>query len=169
MTIENNPQNIEERDRYKLLAKAQLTALNAQTRAALISACMQDSQANIFNLVSEEPKYVYHCRLDMGGFLYLHFDLFFGPWDWRNDFRVKFTGNGGGLFVAGGVTWGTAWLNMPIEDLMGTDANFNLNAFAQGVNINLTKKDGTPIGSIATGGIGLGAGVSGGAGNFWPA
>jgi hypothetical protein len=80
--------------------------------------------------------------------------------------HLEFFGGFGGIMCGCANTWGTAWLNYDLNTLRKWDANFQANFVGIATNVNLWGMRGEVVGNIATGGIGVVAGVVGGKGHF---
>lgn len=105
-------------------------------------------------------QYKYDMQLSLGSVFFVTVTVDFKN---TNDY---FLGYAGGLAVGAATTWGTAWLNYPIQDIVGWAARFDLKYWAVATSIDLWGMHGEFIGTAIGGGLGIGAGVAGGQGSF---
>lgn len=141
---------------HSVLASEALKTLTAKTQE--IAQAHPDAARE---LQPPQGEYKYDIKIDIAGFLYTIVNVTF-----PNNYNSHFFGEGGGFSFGASVTWGTAWLNYPIEQLIGRKARFELNYWAVATNINWWGMNGETIGSALGGGLGLGAGIVGGEGEF---
>ncbi|HEX7239828.1 MAG TPA: hypothetical protein VF263_06155 [Longimicrobiaceae bacterium] len=80
---------------------------------------------------------------------------------------VNFTSDIWGLSVAfGGIVWGTAWFSVPPSQLPSL-GSLSVQCNIRAVEVDMSWwKDGTPIGTFIGGGVGIGAAILGGTGEF---
>lgn len=142
---------------HSTLARQALDAFTAKTREVL-----QAHPDAAREIQAPQAQYKYDIQINVGGLLYVVVDV---PFNGQN---IHFFGQGGGLAIGAATTWGTAWLNYPIEQIRNWDARFQMNYWAVATNINWWGMNGAFIGSAAGGGLGLGAGILGGQGTFKP-
>jgi len=147
---------------HTALAEAGLDEQNTATLDVL-----QDSHlegAHIDSPMEQADKIAYKARLSFAGVLFtvVEIDIF----DAHGNKLSVFKGFSGGLAFGGGISWGTIWLNQPIQHYKGTDARFQANMSAFATNCNLWEMNGAVAGNFVGGGFGAGAGIVGGQGSF---
>jgi Rhodococcus equi virulence-associated protein len=84
----------------------------------------------------------------------------------RSNRLVTFTGQGAGLILGAGTTWGRIVLDTPIEKQVGLEANFECHLWTVWTEVNFFTLRNRYYASADGGGIGLGTGIFGGKGYF---
>ncbi len=150
-----DPRDRELADAHSVLAKETLQVLTARTLEIA-----REHPQEAPDILRPAEQFKYDIQVSLGGLLFIVVTI-----DFRNT-NYYFLGMGGGLALGAQVTWGTAWLNYQIQDIIGWEARFEMNYLPVATNINLWGLHGETIGSIAAGGLGIGSGIVGGQGSF---
>lgn len=99
--------------------------------------------------------YTYTVTVNATGLLVMNINATFYDAD-SKEVKGSITGIGGGLILGAFTSYGTAWLNFPIETLKNRKGSFNLNTVPLTVNLNLWLDDGSYVGSsVSCGPVGL--------------
>jgi hypothetical protein len=99
--------------------------------------------------------------------LYITLSFSNGPATFGGQAMFNFTGQGGGISLGVGNTWGTFVASVDPLTIRGRDTNFQYNIAVSGMNVNFYDKNtGVHLGSYVGAGVSFGVGIGGGAGTF---
>ncbi|WP_329550475.1 hypothetical protein [Streptomyces sp. NBC_00696] len=155
-----DPRERELADGHSVMAKEALRTLTARTLEIAQESGLENVPDEVRESLAAKEQFEYPVWIALGGAIVITLDAYF------TDLPYTFHGVSGGLALGGGITWGTAWFNYPIDRIIGWDARFWA-SFATGVTaINYWGMSGEVIGSMIAGGLNVGVGGAGGQGTF---
>jgi hypothetical protein len=153
---------------HSALARAALDHANLRIRSMLAAdeSLVTPDLRQAMALAAESPR-SYPVAINIKAALYVMLKIEFYD-DNRNNVLATFEAEGGGLAVGQALSVGTAWLNYDLDVILNQmkTARFEANFAMLATNVNLWDMSGTNIGNTASGGVGLGVGITGGQGTF---
>lgn len=151
---------------YSTLALEALNRENEAVRQFLSNRSdVPEHLRNVLRAATPTQQYTYNVNLNYAAFWIAYVELYFTNPD-SGKHVGRFYGCPEGPFSGIGATWGTAWLNVPIETLRGKKARCLLTFAHAFTSVFWKTLDGETIGSFVGGGLGIGGGVAGGEGTF---
>ena len=153
-----DPREQELADGHSVMAKEALRSLTARTLEIAQKSDLENVPDEVRESLAAKEQFEYPVWIALGGAIVITLDAYF------TDLPYTFHGVSGGLALGGGITWGTAWFNYPIDRIIGWDARFHASFWTGVTAINYWGMSGEVIGSMIAGGLNIGVGGAGGQG-----
>ncbi|MFJ8143128.1 hypothetical protein [Streptomyces sp. NPDC096013] len=145
---------------HSIMAKEALRSLTARTLEIAQKADPENVPEQVRDSLAAKELSEYPVSIAIGGAFVVTLDANF------TNLPYTFHGVSGGIALGGGITWGTAWFNYPIERIIGWDARFWASFATAVTSITYWGMSGEVIGSMIAGGLNIGGGGVGGQGTF---